>query len=137
MPASYGMYDCRLTLRLRQRKESAVSIEEIVHTCSNEKVALAAVASLGFDFASRVRTEAEGHGTTTGVFVARIVHEFGEVADAGERNAVSRAMDRTDQPILIGLRVILEGRLRLSQKESRWPVESVSHCQADTRLRAG
>lgn len=100
-----------------------MSIEEIVHTCSNEKVAQAAVASLGFDFASRVQTEAESHGVTMGAFVARIVREFGDAADAGERKAVYRAMDRADQPILSGLRLILEGRLRAAQTAARrrWP----------------
>ncbi len=100
---------------LRQRKESPVSIEEIVHTCSNEKVAHAAVASLGFAFATRVRNEAESHGVTTGAFVARLVREFGRAADAGERRAVQRVMDKADQPILCGLRFILEGRLRSAQ----------------------
>lgn len=95
-----------------------MSIEEIVHTCSNEKVAQAAVASLGFDFATRVRTEAERHGVTTGAFVARVVHEFGKAADAGERRAVYRVMDKADQPILCGLRFILEGRLGSAQSKS-------------------
>ncbi len=105
-----------------------MSIEEIVHTCSNEKVAQAAVASLGFDFASRVRTKAESHGMTLGAFVARIVREFGDAADAGERRAVHRAMDRADQPILSGLRSILEWRLRAGQTASRrrWPIGSLS-----------
>lgn len=96
-----------------------MSIEEIVYTCSHEKVAQAAVASLGFDFATRVRTEAERHGVATGVLVARIVREFGAAADAGERKAVCRAMDRTDQPLLCGLRFILEARLRAAQSASR------------------
>ena len=105
-----------------------MSIEEIVHTCSHEKVAQAAVASLGFDFASRVRTEAESHGIAMGTFVARVVLEFGAAADAGERKAVYRAMDRADQPLLSGLRFILEGRLRTGQSASRgaWPIGSLS-----------
>ena len=101
-----------------------MSIEEIVNTCSHENVAQAAVASLGIDFASRVRTEAESHGVAMGALVARIVREFDAAADAGERRAVYRAMDRTDQPLLSGLRFILEGRLRAAQGASRqaWPI---------------
>lgn len=101
-----------------------MSIDEIVHTCSNEKVAHAAVVSLGFDFASRVRTEAERHGIAMGAFVAGIVREFGEGADARELKAVYSAMDRADQPILSGLRFILEGRLGMEQSASRgqWPI---------------
>ncbi len=105
-----------------------MSIEEIVHTCSHEKVAQAAVASLGFDFATRVRTEAESHGVTMGAFVARVVHEFGKAADAAERRAVRRVMDKADQPILCGLRFILEGRLRMAQGAThrQWPFGPLS-----------
>lgn len=97
---------------LRQRKEIVVSIEEILHTCSNEKVAQAAVSSLGFNFASRVRRAAEGYGITTGVMVAGIVRDFGKTADADDRRVVTRAMEKTDQPLLVGLRVILDAYLR-------------------------
>jgi hypothetical protein len=105
-----------------------VSIEEIVHTCSNEQVAQAAVASLGFAFATRVWTQAEGQGVTMGAFAARVVHEFGKSADAGERRAVHSVMDKADQPILVGLRFILEGRLRLTQSAShrQWPMGTLS-----------
>jgi len=88
-----------------------VSIDEIVHTCSNEKVAQAAVASLGFDFARRVRIEAESHGTTTGALVARLVHEFRETSGMDDCRAIKLAMVKADQPLLSGLRVLLETRL--------------------------
>lgn len=106
----------------RQRMESAVSIDEIVHTCSNEKVAQAALASLGFAFATRVRSEAEGHGVSAGAFVARLVREFGNAADDSERRAVQGTMDRADQPILVGLRAILAARLSETEPKSRWPL---------------
>jgi hypothetical protein len=101
-----------------------VSIEEIFHTCSNEKVAQAAVASLGFDFARRMRTEAESHGATTGAFVARLVHEFFEAADLGDCRAIKSAMIKADQPILCGLRFILETRLESMHGAPRrqWPI---------------
>ena len=110
----------------RQRMESAVSIDEIVHTCSNEKVAQAALASLGFAFAMRVRNEAEGHGVTAGAFVARLVHEFGHAADSCERRAVQKTMERADQPILVGLRAILHSRLNATDTEGRWPIGKMS-----------
>lgn len=101
-----------------------MSIEEIVHTCSHEKVAHAAVVSLGFNFASRVCRVAESQGVTMGHFVARIVREFGEAADACERRAVSQAMTKADQPLLCGLRFILEDRLKLAQTDigPQWPI---------------
>ena len=99
-----------------------MSIDEIVHTCSNEKVAQAALASLGFAFAMRVRNEAEGHGVSAGAFVARLVHEFGNAADTCERRAVQNTMERADQPILAGLRAILHARLAATDLEGRWSI---------------
>lgn len=101
-----------------------MSIEEIVHTCSNEKVAQAAVASLGFEFARRMRIEAESHGATTGAFVAKLVHEFGKAADSDDCRAIERAMVKVDQPILCGLRFILETRLESmgGMPRRQWPI---------------
>jgi hypothetical protein len=109
---------------LRQRKEIVVSIEEILHTCSNEKIAQAAVLSLGFDFASRVRSAAEGHGITTGVLVAGIIRDFGKTADADDRRLVTRTMEKTDQPLLVGLRFIVDAYLRANRAtaDSEWPI---------------
>jgi hypothetical protein len=111
-------------MNLCQRKETAVSIEEIVHTCSNENVAQAAVASLGLVFAARVQSEAEHHGVTPGAYVARLVYEFGKAADAGARRAVRHAMERADQPLLAGLRLILESRLRAAgdDADAEWSI---------------
>lgn len=91
--------------------EVSVSVDEIIHTCSNEKVAQAAVASIGFVFSLRVKTAAESHGLSVGGFAARIVHEFGRSADECERKVVRGAMERSDHPILCGLRTILDRRI--------------------------
>lgn len=99
-----------------------MSIEEIVHTCSNEKVAQAAVASLGVALASRVRTEADLHGLTMGAYAARVVQEFDETAGAGERRAIRNVMHKADQPVLTGLRCILERRLDAGRARDNWPV---------------
>ncbi len=91
--------------------EVSVSVEEIIHTCSNEKVAQAAVASIGFVFALRVKTAAESHGLSVGAFAARVVREFGRAADEREHKVVRGAMERSDHPILSGLMTILERRI--------------------------
>ena len=90
-----------------------MSVDEIIHTCSNEKVAQAAVASIGFVFALRVKTTADVHGLTIGAFAARVVSEFGRVADERERKVVHGAMAGSQQPILCGLKTILERQLDL------------------------
>jgi hypothetical protein len=76
-----------------------------------EKVAQAAVASIGFVFALRVKSAADVHGLGIGDFVARAVREFSRVAGECERKAVRCAMDRSQQPILSGLKAILERKL--------------------------
>ncbi|MGH6819149.1 MAG: hypothetical protein ACREC1_10305 [Methylovirgula sp.] len=86
-------------------------LDEIVHTCSHEKVAHAAVASLGFAFLSRVKHAADQRGVSVGAFVASVVREFGEDAQAHERRAVDRVMHKADQPVLRGLQTILERQL--------------------------
>jgi hypothetical protein len=91
--------------------EASVSVDEIIHTCSNEKVAQAAVASIGFIFALRVKNAADVHGLSTGAFAARVVGEFGKRADECERKVVRRAMEASQQPILCGLKTILERKL--------------------------
>jgi hypothetical protein len=97
--------------RLDMQMEAPVLVDEIIHTCSNEKIAHAAVASIGFVFALRVKSSADLHGLSVGAFAAKVVHEFGSVADECERKVVRRAMELSQQPILGGLQTILERKL--------------------------
>jgi hypothetical protein len=82
-------------------------IAEIIHTCSHEKVAQAAVASMGSSFAGKVGVSAGASGLSIGAFTARAVREFGECSGEAERQAIRKAMDHSDQPILTGLQLIL------------------------------
>lgn len=83
-------------------------IAEIVHTCSNEKVAQAAVASLGTEFASKVGETARLSGMSVGAFTARTVLQYDRAVGEKERQALRDAMRGTDQPILFGLHQILQ-----------------------------
>lgn len=83
-------------------------VAEIVHTCSNEKVAQAAVASLGTEFASKVDASARLSGMTVGAFAARTVRQFDRSVGEKERQALREAMRGSDQPILFGLHQILQ-----------------------------
>jgi hypothetical protein len=82
-------------------------IAEIIHTCSHEKVAHAAVASMGASFAGRVGVTAGAHGLSIGAFTAHVVQEFGRSGGEAEKQALRQAMDGSDQPILTGLLHIL------------------------------
>ena len=86
-------------------------IEEITKTCSHEGVADAAIACMGETFALRVRSEARQRGLTPGAFAVRTVQTFVCTAGEGERQAVRLAMDGADQPVLSGLRRIIEPSL--------------------------
>ncbi|MCI0600289.1 MAG: hypothetical protein L0Y60_12355 [Beijerinckiaceae bacterium] len=82
-------------------------IAEIIHTCSHEKVAHAAVASMGSSFAGKVGATAGARGLSIGAFTARAVREFGEISGEDEKQAIRTAIEGSDQPILTGLQHIL------------------------------
>ncbi len=92
---------------------------ELIHSCSNEHVAAAALACIGGVLALRVRTAAELDGLTPGAFAARAVRQYrfrkGDSAFA-DLAAVIRG---DDAPILAGLRHIVEISL-LQRRASAW-----------------
>ena len=88
------------------------ALREIVRTCSNAHVARAAVASIGGEFAQRFAADALRRDLPSGVLAARLVRAFAMKADDGEWEGVSEATRGADQPILSGLRYILDHGLR-------------------------
>ena len=106
-------------------------VREIVRTCSNPHVARAAVASIGGDFARRVSRDAEKRNLTSGLFAAGLVRRFSRGAGARDWEGVDEATRGADQPILSGLRYILERGVELDESDGapswaglpprRWP----------------
>ncbi len=92
-------------------------IREIVLTCSNPHVARAAVASIGRDFARRFSRDAAKRNLTSGVFAAGLVRRFSRHAGDGDWVGVGEATRGADQPILSGLRYILERGLELDEDD--------------------
>ena len=86
-------------------------IADLIHSCSNEKVAQAALNCIGGRFAERVSVCARERGMTSGAFAAAAIYRFGRRADPASREALREKMAGYDQPILEGLRAILEGAL--------------------------
>ncbi|WP_374308686.1 hypothetical protein [Methylocella sp.] len=82
-------------------------IAEVVHSCSNEKVAQAAVSSIGSDFAGKVKATATVYGLSMGAFAAHTVEQFGRTCDIEEKRVLRVLMKGTDQPILVALEHIL------------------------------
>jgi hypothetical protein len=92
-------------------------VREIVRTCSNPHVAHAAVASIGGDFARRVSRDAEKRNLTSGIFAAVLVRRFSRAAGARDWEGVGEATRGADQPILSGLRYILEHGAELAASD--------------------
>jgi hypothetical protein len=86
-------------------------MDDIFHSCTHEKVAQAAVACIGGAFAARVRHVAADRGLTPGAFAAKAVRRFDHNASGDARDILRRALRGTDQPVLHGLRLIVEPSL--------------------------
>ena len=82
-------------------------LEEILRSCANPHIAAAAVASVGGAFASRVGLLAGAAGMDSGAFVAREVIRFSEEGGEDLRGDLARALRGSDQPILLGLQLIV------------------------------
>ena len=93
-------------------------VREIVLTCSNPHVAQAAVLSIGGDFARRVSRDAARRNLTSGAFAAGLVRRFSRRARDGDWEGVGHAARGADQPILSGLRYILERGRELDEADS-------------------
>jgi hypothetical protein len=85
---------------------------EIVRTCVNSHVAEAAVQSLGGEIALLLSEDADRVAMTRGDYAAKLVRDFASSADSAEQGRVLAAARGSQQPILTGLRYILERRPR-------------------------
>src|SRR5271154_2289579 len=105
-------------------------VREIVQTCSNPHVARAAVASIGGDFARRFTHDAAQRNLSSGLFAAGLVRRFSRRAGESDWEGVGEATRGADQPILSGLRYILERGVELEEDDAdpewRWPAAAPS-----------
>jgi hypothetical protein len=81
---------------------------EIIRSCSHEKVAEAAVISIGSAFRDRVALLAAASNMQPGAFVASLVCRFADEATDAENDCLTRVIAGSDMPILEGLRWIVE-----------------------------
>jgi hypothetical protein len=94
-----------------------MTLRKIVRTCSNPHVAGAALISIGGDFARRFAADAGRRDLSVGVLAALFVDAFAMNADEEQWVKVYAATRGADQPILSGLRCILDyGLLAESQR---------------------
>jgi hypothetical protein len=88
-------------------------VDEIFRTCSNPHLARAALASIGGSFADSFAREASRNNTSPGAHAALLVRAFADAATSDDRADLWRATRGSDQPILSGLRHILDRAARL------------------------
>jgi len=86
-------------------------LSELVRSCSHEKVAEAAVASIGPGFRRMVEEAARSQGLTLGGFAASRVRNFARKAEDQDWLDLATHLNGADMPILAGLRYILESEL--------------------------
>jgi hypothetical protein len=108
-------------------------ISDLIHSCSHEKVAMAAMASIGGVFAERVRSAAQENGVPAGRYVAFIVRDFGCRAGVDTRRALQKKVAGADQPLLHALRHIVEnaiesGTLLFDEESQRLDPRSSNSC---------
>jgi hypothetical protein len=92
-------------------REFAMNIQEIVRSCSHEKVAAAALASLGAPFRETVERAAADRGKSAGAFTVDCVRRFDEIAEERDFHVLADRIEGADMPVLSGLRHILETSL--------------------------
>ena len=85
-------------------------ISDLLHSCTNDRVAAAAVSSIGGAFASHVQSRADDQGTTMGAYAARLVREFAIGASERDWRDLMLAVSGADHPVLAGLQSIVERR---------------------------
>jgi hypothetical protein len=91
---------------------------ELIKSCTHEKVAEAAVRSIGDEFCSRVSLLARVSGQSTGAYVADIVGRFAEDAGESDWESLAKAVSGSDMPILCGLRWIVEAAINFDGDRS-------------------
>ena len=82
-------------------------VSDLLHSCANDRVAEAAISSIGGPFASRLQREAESHGVSLGGLASGRVRTFARQASERDWRDLARAVRNQDFPVLTGLQVIL------------------------------
>jgi len=104
---------------------------ELIRTCSHEKVAHAALRSIGGDFCVRIEMLARARGVSA--FAAERVRRFADEACEASWEALGRATRGADAPILVGLRWIVERSLGDESDDG----EGVRSCRLPRRVVSG
>lgn len=86
-------------------------IADILHSCRDEGIAAAAVASIGGAFAASLRAEAGRAGLSVGALTSSLVSRFARDASERDWRDLALAMAGADHPVLSGLQAMAERSL--------------------------
>lgn len=85
-------------------------VSDLLHSCTNDRVAAAAVCSIGGTFSGDVQAKADEHGMTIGAYAATMVREFAMNASERDWRDLINACRGSDHPVLAGLQLIVGRR---------------------------
>lgn len=85
-----------------------IVMTELIKSCSHEKVAAAAVASIGSGFQRLIGDAASARNLEVGSYAAFCVRRFAHEAEECDWQDLAQRVEGEDMPILAGLRYILE-----------------------------
>lgn len=85
-------------------------VTDLLHSCANDRVAAAAVSSIGGNFALQVQSAADDHGLTVGAYASRVVRAFAAAATERDWRDLTIVVRGQDHPVLAGLQAILSRR---------------------------
>lgn len=85
-----------------------IVLAELIRSCSHEKVADAALASIGLGFQRKIASVARADGLSSGAYAASVVRAFARAASERDWSELAARIEGADMPILTGLRHIVE-----------------------------
>ncbi len=88
-------------------------VSDLLHSCANDRVAAAAVSSIGGEFAVRVQRMAREDNLSVGAYTSQVVRAFALGATERDWRALVFATRGHDHPVLAGLQAILDRRYRV------------------------
>jgi len=86
-------------------------IADLIHSCTNEGVALAALASLGREFHERVLLFALKNKILPEIFIIAVIKKFELTASDDDKALLHQKIIGSDQPLLAALRLLIEEAL--------------------------
>ena len=92
---------------------------DMLHSCTDEGIAAAAVASIGGPFARAIRAEADRRGVSVGALTASLVSSFARNASERDWRDLMVAMAGSDVPVLTGLQAMAERAVRYRDAAAR------------------